>query len=352
MICKKILSSVASIIKVFILTLVLTNSNGDENTTKKLSYDQGILSLMYHRFNENEYPSTNVEMDIFKMQMQTIKQNQYAFMNPDEFTKEFSNVKNSKKILITIDDGFQSFYETAWPYLKKNKIPFILFISTEPVGKNGYMNWTQIKEIEKESFAFIGNHSHTHDYFVDYNYNYFKEDINKSIEIFRKEIGYNPEFFSYPFGEYSLKHKEFIKTKFQFAFGQNSGVIDLNKDKFEIPRFPINEKYGDIDRFKFLINLLPLEYADVSIKDNLILPMNNPPNLTIKFFENQKNLDKINCFSDEGNGWEKTDLKLVKNELVLKFREKFKFRRGRINCSMKDGEVWRWFGLQFSIKQI
>ena len=161
--------------------MVLTNSNGDENTTKKLSYDQGILSLMYHRFNENEYPSTNVEMDIFKMQMQTIKQNQYAFMNPDEFTKEFSNVKNSKKILITIDDGFQSFYETAWPYLKKNKIPFILFISTEPVGKNGYMNWTQIKEIEKESFAFIGNHSHTHDYFVDYNYNYFKEDINKSI---------------------------------------------------------------------------------------------------------------------------------------------------------------------------
>ena len=37
--------------------------------------------------------------------------------------------------------------------LKKNKIPFILFVSTEPVGKNGYMTWEQIKEIEKENFV-------------------------------------------------------------------------------------------------------------------------------------------------------------------------------------------------------
>ena len=37
---------------------------------------------------------------------------------------------------------------------KKNKIPFILFVSTEPVGKNGYMTWEQIKEVEKEKFVY------------------------------------------------------------------------------------------------------------------------------------------------------------------------------------------------------
>ena len=35
-------------------------------------------------------------------------------------------------------------YEVAWPYLK-NKIPFILFVSTEPVRNKGYMSWSQIK---------------------------------------------------------------------------------------------------------------------------------------------------------------------------------------------------------------
>ena len=88
--------------------------------------------------------------------------------------------------MLTIDDGFISFYENAWPFLKKNRIPFILFVSTQPVGKRGYMTWEQIKEIEKEDFVFIGNHSHSHDYMVDFKFEDFKKDINKSIQILTK----------------------------------------------------------------------------------------------------------------------------------------------------------------------
>ena len=40
---------------------------------------------------------------------------------------------------------------------------------------------------------------------------------------------------------------------------------------------------------------------------------------------------------------------LIENTLVVHFREKFNFRRGRINCSLNDNEGWRWFGSQFSI---
>ena len=46
----------------------------------------------------------------------------------------------------------------------------------------------------------------------------------------------------------------------KYAFGQHSGVIDLNKDPYELPRFPINEKYGDLERFEFIVNLLLLQY--------------------------------------------------------------------------------------------
>ena len=169
-------------------------------------------------------------------------------------------MKSNKEILITIDDGFSSFYEHAWPYLKENKIPFILFISTEAVGKNGYMNWEQIKEIEKENFAFIGNHSHSHEYLLEFSLDKFKSDILKSIEIFKNNLGYNPIYFSYPFGEFSLEQTFFIKKYFKYGFGQHSGVIDVNKDPYELPRFPINEKYGELERFAFNIDLLPLEY--------------------------------------------------------------------------------------------
>ncbi len=306
---------------------------------------------MYHRFNENKYPSTNINMEVFKKQFELIKEQKISFINPEDFKLNFNTPKERKKILITIDDGFTSFYENAWPYLKERKIPFILFISTEAIGKYGYMDWNQIKEIEKEKFAFIGNHSHSHEYLVGYNFNEFKKDIDTSIDIFKNNIGYNPVFFSYPFGEYSLEQKEYISSKFDFAFGQHSGIIDINKDKYELPRFPINEKYGDLERFSFILNLYPLEYKNIFPKDKYILQSQNPPKTIIEFFNEQKNLDKINCFSDEGNKWDKSNLELIENKLHIKFRDKFYFRRGRINCSLNDDIGWRWFGIQFSLKQ-
>ena len=310
----------------------------------------GTLVLMYHRFNENKYPSTNIQMNIFKEQIRIIKELEYEFYDPTEFAKNFSIPKKNKKILITIDDAFLSFYKNAWPFLKKNKIPFILFVSTETVGKFNYMSWSQIKEVEKESFAHIGNHSHSHDYLVDLSKEKFFEDIENSKKKFISKLGYNPIFFSYPFGEYSNEIKKYISENFMFSFGQHSGVIDLNKDKFELPRFPINEKYGNLERFKFLIKLQPLQFKKMKPEEKLLDIKNNPPNFSVEFFKDQKNINYINCFSDEGDGWEKSNININNNILKINFREKFLFRRGRINCSLNDNGTWRWFGIQFSVK--
>ena len=305
---------------------------------------------MYHRFNEDKYPSTNIQMDIFEKHMNIIKSKNLEFENMDNFNLNFTKNKNNKKILITIDDAFLSFYNNAWPFLKKNKIPFILFVSTEPIGKNGYMSWNQIKEIEESEFGYIGNHSHSHEYLINYKFEDFKNDIDKSIKIFKENLGYNPVYFSYPFGEYSKEQRDYISKNFKFAFGQHSGVIDFNKNRYELPRFPINEKYGDLERFKFLINLLPLQYKNIQPEDKYIKKENNPPNLVIEFFEKQKNIKNINCFSDEGEKWKKSQIHFQKNKLYIKFVDKFKFRRGRINCSLKDDNGWRWLGVQFSLE--
>ncbi len=324
--------------------------NAEENNIKYYSKDEGILSIMYHRFNESKYPSTNIQMNIFDEHIKLIKYSNLDFYNPINLEKDFNQPKKQKKILITIDDAFKSFYTEAWPYLKKNKIPFILFVSTEPVGKNGYMTWDQIREIEKEDFVTIGHHSHTHDYLIDVTNEIFIADIKKADQIFLAEIGYVPNLFSYPFGEYSKFMKEYISKNFSFAFGQHSGVIDINKEKFELPRFPINENYGKLERFKSIINSFPLEYKKLKPEEKMII-QNNPPSFSIEFFNNQNNLENINCYSNEGNKWEKSKTNISKNILTIKFREAFEPRRGRINCSLNDNGKWRWLGVQFIIKK-
>ena len=290
-------------------------------------------------------------MDIFKQQMNLIRTLGYEFYDPKLFIRDFEKKKNKKKILITIDDGFKSFYNEAWPYLKENKIPFILFVSTEPVGKKGYMTWDEIKEIEKSKFGHIGHHSHSHDYLIDMTDTEFINDIETSSKIFKNKLGYIPPIFSYPFGEYSLFIKNYISKNFEYGFGQHSGVIDINKDKFELPRFPINEKYGELKRFKSLINYSPLEYKSLKPEEKKIDDTNNPPQVSIEFFNNQKNLENINCYSNDGGSWKKPKLKFENNILNIFFEEKFLPRRGRVNCSLNDNGKWRWFGTQFVVSK-
>ena len=101
--------------------------------------------------------------------------------------------------------------------------------------------------------------------------------------------------------------KNYISKNFKIAFGQHSGIIDVNKDKFELPRFPINEKYGELKRFKSLINYYPLEYKSLKPEQKKINIKNNPPKLVVEFFDEQKNINNINCYSNDGGNWKKSN---------------------------------------------
>ena len=57
------------------------------------------------------------------------------------------------------------------------------------------MTWDQIREISKEDFVEIGNHSHTHEYLVEENSELINADIEKSISILKKSLVRIPFFF-------------------------------------------------------------------------------------------------------------------------------------------------------------
>ena len=308
---------------------------------------------MYHRFNEFKYPSTNISMDVFINHIKIIDDSNFSFYHPKKFLEEFDISKKDKKILLTIDDGFKSFYDNAWPYLKEKKIPFILFVSTEPVGNNGYMTWDQIKEIDKHEFAIIGHHSHSHEYLIDKSQDEFLNDMKTADQIFQNELGYVPILFSYPFGEYSKFMRDYVSENFKIAFGQHSGIIDVNKNKFELPRFPINEKYGEIKRFTSLTRTLPFKFKKILPEERYLLLSKNPPKVKVKFYENIENLKSVNCYSNEGNRWRQSNI-VFEDAITLNINidEKFIGERGRINCSLRDTSgYWRWLGIQFVISE-
>ena len=317
--------------------------------------DKGIIVLMYHRFEENKYPSTNIKIADFINQIDLIKKNSFSFINPNDFEDSLVNLKNEKKILLTIDDAFKSFYDQAWPILRNNKIPFILFVNTREIGSSGYMTWKQIKEISKEQFVHIGNHSHTHDYLVDKTDAEISNDINLAKKEFKKNLGYNSPFFSYPFGEYSNNFKNIVQSSdFKYAFGQHSGVADETKDFYELPRFAINEKYGERKRFELILKTIPLKFKSITPSEKYINNAENPPKIIIEFFKDMKNIKLLNCYSNELNSWRKSEIEYLNNfKIKIKLIGKFTTERGRVNCSLRETNgSWRWLGMQYVVAEL
>ena len=317
--------------------------------------DKGIIVLMYHRFEENKYPSTNIKVNNFIEHLDLIKESRIKFINPDNFENALLNQKNEKKILLTIDDGFKSFYDNAWPILKEQEIPFILFVNTREVGTYGYMNWAQIKEISKEKFVHIGNHSFSHEYLVDTKDEEIIYDINRAMIDLKNNLGNNSPFFSYPFGEYSNNFKKIVKDfGFRYAFGQHSGVTDETKDFYELPRFPINEAYGELKRFTTILKTIPLKFKSIIPEEKYITDVNNPPQIIVEFFEDLKNIKLLSCYSNEQNKWRKSELEYLDNfKIKINLIGKFTTERGRVNCSLREADgSWRWLGIQFVIANL
>ena len=336
------------------ILLILSISKSFGTTLNNLNTKEGVITLMYHRFDENKYPSTNIRNEIFIEHLKAINNSRIEFITFKKFEEIIKTNIDKNYLLLTIDDAFESFYLNAWPILKNKKIPFILFVSTREIGKYGYMTWKQIKEITASNLVTVGNHSHSHEYLIDWEDNKIKSDLETSIQIFKKELGYSPKIFSYPFGEYSTNLKKIVADlNFKFAFGQHSGVIDTTKDFLELPRFPINEKYGELKRFKSILQTLPFPYESIDPENRYLKKNENPPEVKIKFFENLINIQNINCYSNEGNIWKKSDVQFIsKNELMILLKEKFKSERGRINCSLwVESGKWRWLGIQYVIAE-
>ena len=59
---------------------------------------------MYHRFEENKYPTTNVRLKEFNLQLEIINQNKIEFISIDELRKILIENKgyDPKKVLILL----------------------------------------------------------------------------------------------------------------------------------------------------------------------------------------------------------------------------------------------------------
>ncbi len=305
--------------------------------------------IMYHRFGEGDYPSTNISLESFEAHVAELKSGPYTVLPVSEIIKKLKagEALVERTIGITIDDAYRSIYTEAWPRLKAAGLPFTVFVSTAHVdhGASRHLTWDQIREMRAAGVDF-GHHSVSHLHMPQASQEQLQQEIDVANERFRKELGATPTLFAYPYGETSLASRAAIENGgFIAAFGQHSGVIDASGDAYYMPRFGLNETFGGIDRFRLIVNALSLPVQDLSPADPLIDDV-NPPAIGFTVTGNVGELDQLSCFlSHEG---QRADVAILGPRVEIRTQSPLPVGRTRLNCTLPTQQGrWRWFGHQF-----
>ncbi len=203
--------------------------------------DVNIGVICYHSITDNplKYSEYCISSGEFEDDIKYFAENGYTFLKPSEMWYADTNAKN---IVITSDDGYEDFYECAFPVLKKYGAKAVVFIIGSKIDKHGYLKSWQIKEMDESGLVEIGNHTtimhrRPNDvlkgYFENETYlNEYIEDIKDCSARIYEILGHGTESFSYPYGLYTDRLDRIIRTNLGYTttFTTDFGLVKTQSD--------------------------------------------------------------------------------------------------------------------------
>ena len=319
--------------------------------------DDGASVLMYHRFGEDDVPSTNVTLAQTDAHIAELKSGGYTLLALSEIVRRLKADEDfpEKSVGVSVDDAYLSVYTTAWPRFKEAGIPFTVFVATDPVDNKyaRYMSWDQIRELAADPLVTIGSQTASHLHMADADTATNAADLEKSNQRFRDELGYVPDLIAYPYGEFDDDAVSVSREHgFIAGFGQHSGAVGSSDDIYRLARFAMNETYGDLARLRTAAGALPIHVTDFTPADTVIAADNNPPAIGFTMSDDGAASQRIACYSNHEGA---LAIERLGPRVEVRMHKPLPQGRTRLNCTQPvtdaNGDTrWRWLGRLLFIK--
>lgn len=166
-----------------------------------------IPILAYHSLDPVRFPNKlAISPDLFRKHMSWLKRNRYQGVGLEACA--VSKWKESfweRQTAITFDDGYWDNYEFAFPILKEFGFSAAFFVTTENIGKKGFMTWDMLREMIAVPGIEIGSHGVAHKPFSDMAENEARMSLSTSKKILEEKLGREIRAISYPCGSFNDK---------------------------------------------------------------------------------------------------------------------------------------------------
>jgi peptidoglycan/xylan/chitin deacetylase (PgdA/CDA1 family) len=220
---------------------------------------QTVPVLTYHRFSKDKSSGMIVSEARFEAQMNFLKNNGYNVITVNQFLDflDFKARIPEKSVVLTFDDGWRSFYDIAYPIVKKHRFPATLFIYPDFIGAKSALSWKQLKELAENNTA-IHCQSLTHrdlttlkkkESFEEY-FKSLNREILESKQVIEKRLKTQCTCFAYPYGASNKLVIALVKKHgYRGAFTVRRGGNPFFIDNFMINR-TIVDGNDDLEKFK------------------------------------------------------------------------------------------------------
>ena len=240
---------------IFLLALIIFAGNEIDKKISAQNIEEvangpKILVLNYHQVNNNFNPLA-VPVNAFADQMNYLVDNGYIAITPDELASGLAGEISlpEKPVMITFDDGYIDNYTNAFPILRALGLRATVFMVPGFVGKPQYMNWEQLKEMEKSGIN-VQSHTMNHMKLEELPDDEIRNELLNSKLALEENLGHPVEFLAYPTGTYNLHIAGIARDAgYKGAFTVKYGNVDLGSNMYALERVPIFQTENTMKNF-------------------------------------------------------------------------------------------------------
>ncbi|GAA3410590.1 hypothetical protein GCM10020370_55460 [Paenibacillus hodogayensis] len=257
----------AAILLLLLAGLAIASFESD-GKTKSTAERLKIPILMYHEFTTDpaQWDYATVSPEKFYNDLRTLKDNGFTpiFFKDIDLARQGKVKLPGKSVLITIDDGYYSTYEFAYPILKQMNMKATISIIGWSVGREyhndgitpitRHFTWEQGKEMYESGLVDIQSHSfnlhnqsdgehgvapytrETQEAYIER----FKRDTLRIKELIEKRIGNEVVVYTYPYGVHNHMSETILRELgFKYSLTVDDGVSDFNANPYLLKRINV-----------------------------------------------------------------------------------------------------------------
>jgi glycosyltransferase involved in cell wall biosynthesis/peptidoglycan/xylan/chitin deacetylase (PgdA/CDA1 family) len=224
--------------------------------------------LEYHRIAHDGPPALarwRIAPTAFERQLQLLRANGYHSVSSSDLihARLTGHPLPGRPVMITFDDGYQDFADTAWPILERNGFSAEVFIVSSLVGRTSawdahlgsaapLMSWDRIETLARAGVSF-GSHLASHTPAPNLPTRALLEEAERSRRSITERIAQEVLSIAPPYGALDERSVRALQAAgFRLAFTTRRGVADLARDGYALPRVEVR---GDMPLSEFACEL-------------------------------------------------------------------------------------------------